>query len=930
MAENKSSQRFALRFLPAFATAAILALSLIFAGSGTAEASEPIGAPIKEYSAGVSTTQAGAHPDMTVDFELGTRVDEPRTPSGSNQVKEVLVESPAGFVGNPHAVPECTASQFGLDECPPDSQVGVAEPQFLLGGGCCGSSPALPVYNLVPQPDQAGLLAWKAYSYAFPIFTVISARTGSDYGLNAEVKGITAFFGLGMYRQVLWGVPASPAHDNQRYKKGGAFGALSGTVSANVPEAPFLSNPTSCSGPQTSRIATVAYDHGRHEATAPWPAITGCDQLNFNPSLAAKPSTEAADSPSGLDVALKVPQNESPVTPSDSEIKGTTVTLPEGFSINSAAADGKTSCSDVQARFGTEDEAQCPEFSKVGTLSIDSWALPEPIPGGIYLGEPLPGNRYRVFIAADGFGTHIKLPGSAYPDPRTGRLTVRFENLPQAPLTEFTMHFFGSERGLLATPTQCGTYAVNSTFEPWATGLPSQSSTQFFTIDSGPGGSPCPGAQRPFNPGLRAVGGSNGAGSHSPFSIYITRADGDQTLSKIGVHTPPGFTATLKGIPYCPDSTLRAIESSSYSGLAELNNPKCPAASQVGTSSAGAGAGARPFYAPGKVYLTGPYMGAPISFTVITPAVSGPYDLGNVVNRVAVDVDPASAAVTATSDPLPRIIEGIPLRLRSVLINLDRKDFTLNPTSCDPFLVTGILSGDQGARAEPGSHFQVANCDTLDYQPKLQAKLSGSTKRGGFPALRATLTQDSSGEANTAKAVVTLPHSEFLAQSHIRTICTRVQFAADACPAASVYGHARAVTPLLDQPVEGPVYLRSSANPLPDLVAALKGPPSQPIEVDLVGKIDTFNQGIRTTFATVPDTPVSKFVLAMQGGKKGLLENSTNLCQGIHRADAKLRGKNGASANQSPLLEAPCKGSAPKKAAAKKKRAAAKRGRARR
>jgi hypothetical protein len=260
--------------------------------------------------------------------------------------------------------------------------------------------------------------------------------------------------------------------------------------------------------------------------------------------------------------------------------------------------------------------------------------------------------------------------------------------------------------------------------------------------------------------------------------------------------------------------------------------------------------------------------------------------------------------------------------LKSVLINLDRKDFTLNPTSCDPFTVTGILGGSEGAKAEPSSHFQVANCDTLAYEPKLSTKLSGSTKRGDNPALKATLTQDPSGEANTAKAVVALPHSEFLAQSHIRTICTRVQFAANACPAASIYGHARAITPLLDQPVEGPVYLRSSSNPLPDLVAALKGPASQPIEVDLVGRIDSAGGGIRTTFESVPDTPVEKFVLTMQGGKKGLLENSTNLCVGTHRVDAKLTGQNGASANQSPALEAPCKGSARKKRAAKKKRAA--------
>jgi hypothetical protein len=780
----------------------------------------------------------------------------------------------------------------------------------------------VPIYNLVPQPGQPGLLGWKAYIFAFAIYTVIGARTDSDYGLNSEVKGITAAFGLGGYRQVLWGVPASPVHDSERYTSGGAFPG-NPPAASNSPERPFLSNPTSCIGPLTSRLVSYAYDHGVNSRTAPWSATTGCDQLNFNPSLAAKPSTEDGDSASGLDVILKAPQTESPETPLDSEIKGTTVTLPPGFSINSSAADGKTSCSDAQARLGTTEEAQCPEYSKVGIFTVDATGLPKPISGGIFLGDPLPGDRYRTLLTADGYGTHLKLPGSTFADPATGQLTTKFGNLPQQPYSGYTLHYFGSERGLLATPTQCGTYAVNSEFEPWDALLPNQTSTQFFKITSGPGGSPCPGDERPFSPGFRAAGQSNGAGAHSPLSIYITRQDGDQTLSTIGVHTPPGFTATLKGIPYCPDAVLKAIEAGSYSGTSELNNPKCPGASQVGTSWAGAGAGSKPFYAPGRVYLSGPYKGAPLSFTVVTPAVSGPYDLGNVVNRVAVNVDPTTTEVTATSDPLPQIIEGIPLRLRSVLINLDRKDFTLNPTNCNPFKVTGILTGDQGAKAEPSSHFQVANCDTLGYEPKLTTVLTGGTKRGGHPALKATLTQDPSGEANTAKAVVALPHSEFLDNEHIRTICTRVQFAADNCPAASIYGHAKAITPLLDQPVEGPVYLRSSSNLLPDLVAALKGPASQPVEVNLVGKIDSFNEGIRTSFESVPDTPVSKFILTMQGGKKGLLVNSTNICVGTHRVQAKLTGQNGASANQNPPLQAPCKGKArKKKAAAKKKRAA--------
>jgi hypothetical protein len=898
--------------LPVLLAMALLILLGIFTAS--ASAANPEGARIKSYTAVPSTTQAGGHSDVTFAFTLGTR-DDPLIPNSCfcNTVKDIKVELPAGFIGSPHAVAECTAAQFVLDKCPVDSQVGVAKPNIIFneGAGLSGV-PFAPLYNLAPQPGQAGLLAFKAITVNVPIYTVIGARTGSDYGLNAEVNGITQNFALISFEQIMWGVPASPSHDALRYKVSGTYPSGTPTPS-NSSETPFLSSPTSCVGPLSTTITTIAYDKGVHIGHAPWPETTGCDQLGFNPSLSAKPSTTNADTASGLDVTLDVPQDQSPVTPSDSEIRATTVRLPEGFSVNSSAADGKTSCSDAQARFGTEDEAQCPEFAKVGTLEIDTPALPEPIPGGIYLGEPKPGDRYRLIIVADGFGTHIKLPGSAHPDPNTGQLTVVFENLPQAPLTQFKMHFFGSERGLLATPDRCGTYAVESRFVPWANGLPEQFSTQFFTIDSGPGGSPCPGASRPFAPDFRAVGGTNAAGAHSPLSVYLSRPDGEQNLKTIQIETPPGVSATLKGIPYCPEATLAAIESPSYSGLAEQAAPKCPAASQVGVSSAGAGAGSAPFYAPGKVYLAPPYKGGPLSFAVITPAVSGPYDLGNVVNRVAVKVDPTTAQVTATSDPLPQIIGGIPLRLRSVLINLDRRDFTLNPTSCEPFAIDSLLTGSEGGSATPSTHFQTANCGALEFTPKLRMTLRGSTKRSGNPSLKAVLSQGA-GEANIGRAVVALPHSEFLDQGHIRTICTRVQFAADNCPAASVYGRARVVSALLDQPLEGPVYLRSSSNLLPDLVAALKGPASQPIEVDLVGRIDSVNEGIRTTFTTVPDAPVSKFVLEMQGGKKGLLVNSVDLCRGRHFVDAKLAGQNGKRADQRPELRAPCKSSARKRA----------------
>ncbi len=887
----------------------LLTLGVLFARPDSAAAAPADGFTINSFEASPSDTQAGGHPDVTLKFTNSTRISPFLDGTcRCNSLKEALVNFPEGVIGNPHATVRCTAIDFSFDRCPIDSQIGAGEAAVLLNDSGPVFGP-FPVYNLIPLPGQAGLLGFKAPILNWPVYTVISARTGSDYGLDAEVVGINQSFAVGMFKQVLWGVPASPTHDSQRYIPNGSL-PIPG-ASSNSPEVPFMQNPTTCSGPLESHLRAASYDGSVEMASASWPETTGCEQLGFNPSLVARPSTTEADTSTGLDIDLKVPQLQSPTVPTASQIRAVTVTFPEGFSINPNAADGKTTCSDAEARFGTPEEAQCPAHSKVGTLSLLSSALPEAIPGGIYLGDPKPGDRYRVIVTADGYGTHIKLPSSVKLDPRTGKLTAIFENLPQSPLSEFSMHFFGSERGLLATPAHCGTFAVNSEFTPWDADLASQSSTQFFKIDSGPGGSPCPGAQRPFAPTFSATGASNGAGSHGPFSITVNRADGDQNLSAITVRTPPGFSATLKGVPYCPESTLAGIAAAG--GLAELTSPGCPAAAQVGIGWAGAGAGTHPLYVTSRIYLAGPYRGSPLSFAVVTPAVSGPYDLGNIVVRVGIAIDPANAQVTAVSDPLPQIVDGIPLRLRTVIFNLDRPNFTVNPTNCSPFLVEGLLTGVEGALATPSTHFQTANCDALSFAPKLTTSLTGSTKRRGHPALRAILTQSPAGEANIRRAAVTLPRSELLDQDHIGTVCTRVRFAAGSCPPDSVYGQAKATTPLLDSPLEGPVYLRSSSNELPDLVAALRGPASQPIAIDLVGRVDSINGGIRTTFDSIPDAAVSRFVLEMQGGKKGLLINSADLCKGKHLTDARIAGQNGKQANQAPALRAPCGSKAQRK-----------------
>jgi hypothetical protein len=516
-------------------------------------------------------------------------------------------------------------------------------------------------------------------------------------------------------------------------------------------------------------------------------------------------------------------------------------------------------------------------------------------------------------------GVRIKVAGKLVTNPVTGQLTSVFTENPEAPFSRLALKFNSGPRSPLVNPPKCGTYAIHSEFSPWsavnpANPTPEEISSQDSTyqVTSGPNGSSCPAGnlEPKLNAGLR----STQAGAKSPFDLTLTREDGSQRFTGLSVTTPKGLTAYLKGIPYCPDATLAGISEAEETGRPQLEHPSCPAASQVGTVTAGAGSGPFPFQTPGNVYLAGPYKGAPVSLAVVTPAVAGPFDLGNVVIRNGLYVNPETTQVTTKSDPIPTILHGILLDIRQIHLSLDHPNFTAAPTNCEPSAVTAQVAGEEGGSASLSNRFQVGNCAALGFKPKLGLKLFGGTHRGSHPRLVATLTERE-GDANIAGASVALPHSEFLDQAHIRTVCTRVQFAAQQCPAGAVYGEAEATTPLTGYALKGPVYLRSSDNPLPDLVAALKGPDTQPIEVVLDGRIDSVHGGIRTTFEAVPDQPVSSFVLRMQGGKKGLLVNSRNICNSTNKVTADFTAQNGRTASLRPVLQNSCK-----KAAKKQKR----------
>jgi hypothetical protein len=491
-------------------------------------------------------------------------------------------------------------------------------------------------------------------------------------------------------------------------------------------------------------------------------------------------------------------------------------------------------------------------------------------------------------------GTLVKVAGELHADPSSGNLTATFDKLPQLPYSQLRIHFREGQRSPLATPAACGTFFTQADYTPWRDASLVRHTSLPLQITSGLGGGPCPSGLAPFVPQAKGGTLNSRAGAFSPFYLHLTRNDTEQEIVSYSATMPPGLLGKVAGIPFCSEADL--ARAAHRSGVEERDNPSCPAASLIGRTLSGYGLGPVLSYAPGNLYLAGPYNGSQFSVVAIDAALVGPFDLGTVIVRSAIRVDRTTGQVSIDAtgtDPIPHIIDGIPVHLRDVRAYIDRPNVTVNPTSCEPFSVSSALNG-AGVRlgdksddtlATATSPFQAFDCASLGFRPRLSLRLHGGPRRGAHPSLRAVV-RPRPGDANIAAGAVTLPHSLFLDQDNIETICTRAQFAAANCPKGSVYGHARAFTPLLETPLEGPVYLRSSDNPLPDVVFALSG---RGFEIDLEGKIDSSQGGIRGTFDTIPDAPVTKFVLRMRGGKRGILVNSSrNLCANPQYATARF------------------------------------------
>jgi len=907
------------------------------------DAELPFGAPLR---------QAGAHPyELRVDFDFNEKLETIKGEAVNlpvGKIKTVEATLPRGFIGNPEATPKCDPVDFaeiGTTEnstaCPADTQVGYLNVNLVEANKHQGARLSrVAIYNLEPPKGVPADLAFNAQSlvqaHIYP-----NIDPAHEYAIKSLVPNIANVLPVTGSRATFWGVPGDPAHDKFRAFAHGVGDQALGAPWGSAPIRPFFTNPSDCGEEnggarirlesyQEPGVFTPVQEYGDHLN------VSGCEdpRFRFEPDISLQPTSRDASGPTGLDVHLEVPLRNDEVSDAKQlyeqngnlkaiatpPIKRSVVTLPEGMTISPSAAQGLATCSSEQISLGTDAPVSCPDASQYGTLTIHTPILPDDHqPEGFLYVAAQQDNPFHSFLALylvieePERGILVKIAGRADLDPKSGQIKTTFDDLPQFPVSDLQLSLKGGVRAALVNPTTCGTKTITAEFFSWqdpSTPHPVKSS---YEVTHKADGSPCVNnlSERPFKPQMQAGSLNNTAGAFSPFLFRLTRTDDDQEFSQLGVTLPQGLSAKHAGVTECPQAAVVAAIARDGEGEGALEQifPSCPASSLIGTTQVGAGVGVPLTFVPGNVYLAGPYRGEPLSMVVITPAVVGPYDLGVIAVQSALHVDLQTAQVTVKSDPFPQIFQGIPVRIRDIRVKTDRPQFTLNPTSCEEKQIRAHVTGTGGdmastaddTGADLSNRFQAADCASLEFKPRLFFRLFGGTHRGAHPKFRAIL-KGRPGDANIGRASVALPRSEFLDQGHIRTVCTRVQFAADQCPAGSVYGFAEAKTPLLDKPLSGPVYLRSSSHELPDLVVSLGGQ----IEIELAGRVDSVNGGIRNTFEVVPDAPVSEFTLTMQGGKKGLLVNSTNLCAQTHRAIAKFTAQSGRRITLRPKMQSAC------------------------
>jgi hypothetical protein len=884
---------------------------------------------------GSPATQAGSHPfQLSATLNLNTKLErKDNTIIRATEVapaeltKDLHFQLPPGLIGNPTPLPRCSDYQFSTpiipsfgieDYCPDDTAVGIAT-VMVTNGFAPFKLPfvtTMPLFNLVPahgEPARFGFYAPGGVAVSLDTYV----RTGGDYGVVVHVDNITQYAGFMSSQVTFWGVPGDSRHDISRGWKclvGGFKGEQPCTSGSVEHPAPFLILPTSCTGPLHTTVEADSWENPGVFASREYTfqnvlgepfGMDGCNRLSFEPSISLTPDGQAGSTPTGLTVGVHVPQTASldPGGDAESTVKDTTVALPAGVGLNPAAADGLSSCGLGEIGLESSAEQTCPEASKVGTVEIATPLLPNPLTGAAYLAQqdanPF-GSLVALYIVAKDpvSGVLVKLAGQVTPDPVTGQLVSTFKDTPQLPFEDLRLHFFGGSRAPLGTPALCGSYRTVASIAPWSGNDPVDSSSEF-QITSGPNGSPCSNPL-PFDPSLTTGSTNIQAGAFTPFTMTMSREDGNQNLDAIQLKMPPGLLGTLSSVKLC--------------GEAEGNAGTCGPESLIGHTIVSVGLGSTPFSVTGGgVYITGPYKGAPYGLSIVNPAKAGPFDLGNVIVRAKIEVNPENAALTITSDStgpyaIPQIIDGIPLQIKHVNVIIDRSDFTFNPTNCSPQAITGGLTSSQGATSALSVPFQVTNCATLGFKPIFKVSTNGKTSRAQGASLSVKLTYPNApfgSQANIGKVKVDLPKQLPSRLTTLQKACPDSVFNANpaSCPANSRIGSATATTPVLPVHLEGPAYFVSHGGAkFPELIVALSG---EGVTVYLHGETFINKAGITSsTFRTIPDVPIGTFELKLPQGSDSALAANGNLCTSKLIMPTTFVAANGISIKQSTPITA--------------------------
>jgi hypothetical protein len=909
-------------------------------------------------------TQAGGHPwglTTTLDFatkELNTP-NQGRLIQPAQEPKDIVVNLPPGLIGDPLAVPRCPLFLLssGLGKCPADTQVGY----YLIHKGADNQLLA-PLVNVTPEAGQSAEFAFENPTpLETPLLRGRLIHSAQGYGLTV-VSNSVPVIGIYSVETTFWGTPSDPSHDRMRglicgsrYPEEPLNGCQYGGQQFGFPSVPFLTLGTDCSaGPETATAradsweepgsvgSNGAYSEQWKTATTTMPGLTGCNLLAFDPSLEVQPETLLADAPVGLGVNVQLPQNESAGASGTPDLRDAVVTLPEGMSISPGVVDGIQACSATgpeginippegagaanpeSEETGLSGELQlapghCPDSSAVGTAEAITPLLPEPIKGHIYLARPgcggagqapcteqdaLDGNLYQLYLELGGVGAlgntgiNIKVAGKVEANPATGQLTTKFLENPQTPFSELKIHLNGGPKASIDNPTVCGPATTTADFIPWSApgitpqgqsvpGTPDRTPFTFFNVEgcANPAG---------LNPGFSAGTVSPQGGAFSVFTMNLSRGDREQFVKGVQVHTPPGLLGMLSSVPLCEEPWA--------------DNGHCPETSKIGTTRVASGAGSHPFEISGNVYLTKGYGGAPFGLSIVTNAVAGPFNLGLVVVRARIAVDPADSSLTITTDEtgpfaVPQILDGVPLRLKAISVNVDRPRFMFNPTNCTAQQITAKISGSQNATANNSSPFAAAGCKSLAFKPGFKVSTSGHTSRANGASLDAKVSYppfQPGSEANIARVKVDLPKQLPSRLTTLQKACTAAQFALNpaGCPAASVVGIVRASTPLLPVGLEGPAYFVShGGEAFPSLIVVLQG---DGVRVDLVGTTFISRAGITSsTFKTVPDVPVNSFELYLPDGRYSALAANGNLCRSKLSMPTEFVAQNGAVIHES-------------------------------